>query len=88
MTADAVIGAQYVEKVLTGICLILQTDGLQFSLEDFLSGDSARTRQKLGKIERQLHKTNLFESGFGELLNFTRRRNRVVHGLFADCSVS
>ncbi len=86
VTADAVIGAQYVEKVLTGICLILQTDGLQFSLEDFLSGDSARTRQTLGKIERQLRKTNLFESGFGErLLNFTRRRNRVVHGLFADC---
>jgi hypothetical protein len=85
VTANAVISAQYVERVLNGICLILKTDGLRFSIEDFMSGDAARTRQTLGMIEKQLRKTNLFEPSFSErLLNFTRRRNRVVHGLFAD----
>ena len=85
VTANAVIGAQYVERVLNAICLILNTDGLPFSIEDFMSGDSARTRQTLGMIERQLRTTNLFESSFSERLSrFTRRRNRVVHGLFAD----
>src|ERR1017187_9839186 len=84
-TANAVISAQYTERVFNGICLVLKTEGLQFAVEDFMSGDSARTRQMLGMIEKQLRKTNLFETSFCERLqNFTRRRNRVVHGLFAD----
>lgn len=84
-TANVIIGAQYVERVLNAICLILQTKGLLFSNEDFMSGDSARTRQTLGMIEKQLRKTRLFDSSFSSrIVNFTRRRNRVVHGLFAD----
>jgi hypothetical protein len=84
-TGNAIIGAQYVERVLNAICLILQTDSLRFTLEDFMSGDSSRTRQNLGTISQQLRQTNLFDPGFSErLAEFTRRRNRVVHGLFAD----
>jgi hypothetical protein len=84
-TANAVIGAQYVERVFNGICLMLKTDGLTFSIEDFMSGDAARTRQTLGMIEKQLRNTNLFEPSFSERLqSFTRRRNRIVHGLFVD----
>ena len=85
VTANAIISAQYVEKVFNGICLVLKPEGLRFSIEDFMSGDSARTRQTLGMIKRQLRKTNLFEQSFSDRLSYyTRRRNRVVHGLFAD----
>ena len=85
-TANAVIGAQYVERVLNAICLILNTDGLRFSVEDFMSGDATRTRQTLGMIEKQLRDTDMFEPSFSQrLVGFSRRRNRVVHGLFADC---
>jgi hypothetical protein len=63
VTANAVIGAQYVERVLNAICLVLQTDGLRFSIEDFMSDDASRTRQTLGSIEQQLRKTNLFVRG-------------------------
>lgn len=84
-TANAVTGAQYVERVLNAICLILNTNGLQFSLEDFMSGDASRTRQTLGTIQKQLRKTSLFDRSFSQrLLRFSRRRNRIVHGLFAD----
>ena len=84
VTANAVIHTQYVERVLNAICLILKTDGLQFSTEDFMSGEPARTRQTLGTIEKQLRKTDLFELSFSDrLLTFSRRRNRVVHDLFA-----
>ncbi len=85
VTANAVINAQYVERVFNGICLMLETDGLKFSVEDFMSDDSARTRQTLGMIEKQLSKTSFFEASFSaRLTHFTHRRNRVVHGLFAD----
>lgn len=50
-----------------------------------MSGDAARTLQTLGRIEKQLRRTNIFDLSFSErLLHFARRRNRVVHGLFAD----
>ena len=89
VTANAVIGAQYVERVLNAICLILNTEGLRFSIEDFVSGDASRTRQTLGMIEKQLRDTGLFEPSFGQrMLRFSRRRNRVVHGLFADSFTS
>jgi hypothetical protein len=85
VTANAVIGAQYVERVLNGICMVLETDGLRFTIEDFMSGNAARTRQTLGMIETQLRETSLFEPSFSERLQrFTRRRNLVVHGLFVD----
>jgi hypothetical protein len=84
-TANAVIGAQYVERVLNAICLVLQTRGLKFSLEDFMSGDASRTRQTLGRIQKQLRETRLFNQSFSNrLLRFSRGRNRVVHGLFVD----
>lgn len=84
-TANGIIGAQYVERVLNAICLILQTEGLRFSTEDFMSGDSSRTKQTLGLIGRQLRNAEIFESSFSQRLTvFTQRRNRVVHGLFAD----
>src|SRR2546425_1900410 len=85
VTANAVIRSQYVERVLNGMCLFLRTEGLQFSVEDFMSGDSARTRHTLGEINKQLRRTDLFEPSFSDRLQrFTRRRNRIVHGLFAD----
>src|SRR5579871_2626118 len=85
ITGCAIIGAQYVERVFNAICLALQPEGLRFSIEDFMSGDSSRTRQTLGLIEQQLRKSNLFDLGFSERLQeFARRRNRVVHGLFVD----
>ena len=50
-----------------------------------MSGDSARTRQTLGMIKRELSKTNLFEPSLSDRLSqYVQRRNRVVHGLFAD----
>ena len=50
-----------------------------------MSGDASRTRQTLGMIQKQLSDTDLFEPSFSQrLLKFSRRRNRVVHGLFAD----
>jgi len=85
VTGTAVIRAQYVERVLNGICLLLRTQGLQFSTDDFLSGDASRTRQTLGMIERQMRNTRLFDPHFSDRLQiFTRSRNRIVHGLFAD----
>ena len=85
VTGNAVIGAQYVERVLNALCLILCTKGLRFSLEDFMSGDSRRTRQTLGMIQTQFRETQLFDPSFSERLStFTQRRNRVVHGFFAD----
>ena len=85
VTGTAIIRAQYVERVLNGICMLLGTQGLQFSPDDFLSGDASRTRQTLGMIERQLRNTSLFDAHFSDRLQvFTRRRNRIVHGLFAD----
>lgn len=84
-TASAIIRAQYVERVLNGICLMLGTQGLRFSQEDFLSGDASRLKQTLGMIEHQLRKTNLFDRAFSERLQeFVQRRNRIVHGLWAD----
>ncbi|WP_068817398.1 hypothetical protein [Phormidesmis priestleyi] len=85
VTADAVIACQYVERTFNAICLVLNVDGLQFSVEDFLSNDSSRMRQTLGKIKSQLKSSNCFNSSFCERLSdFNGRRNRVVHGLFAD----
>jgi hypothetical protein len=70
---------------LNGICLLLSAQGLKFSPDDFLSGDASRTRQTLGMIERQLRNTRIFDPHFSERLQvFTRRRNRIVHGLYAD----
>ena len=84
-TANAVIGAQYVERVLNAICSILQTKGLKFTVEDFMSGDSSRTKQTLGMIGKQLHQTHVFDKSFNRrLITFSHRRNRIVHGLFAD----
>jgi hypothetical protein len=84
-TANAVIGAQYVERVLNALCLVLHTKGLQFSLEDFMSGDGTRTRQTLGTIQKQLRQTHLFRPSFIQrLVRFSRRRNRLVHCLFAE----
>ena len=88
-TGNAIIGAQYVERVLNGICLMLRTQGLNFTIGDFLSKDSARTRQTLGDIRKQLNGTNLFKHSFDKrLTQFAQRRNRLVHGLFADTFVS
>ena len=85
VTANAVIACQYVERTFNAICLILNVDGLRFSEADFLSNDSSRTRQTLGKIKRQLEDSNFFDSSFCERLSdFSKRRNRIVHGLFAD----
>jgi hypothetical protein len=85
VTGTAVIRAQYVEHILTAICFLLGTQGLRFSKDDFLSGDSSRTRQTLGMIERQLRNTLIFDPDFSERLQiFTRRRNRIIHGLFVD----
>ena len=85
VTGTAIIRAQYVERVLNGICLLLGTQGLKYSPADFLSGDASRTRQTLGMIERQLRNTRLFDPNFSERLQvFTRCRNRIVHGLYAD----
>ncbi len=85
VTASAVIASQYTERVLNAICLILGSQQVPFSLEDFMSGDSARIRQTLGMIEKSLRSTGFFDPSFSDrLANFTRRRNRVVHGLFAD----
>jgi len=84
-TGTAVIRAQYVEQVLKAICQLMNTRGSRFSTDDFLSGDASRTRQTLGMIERQLRNTHIFDPQFSERLQeFTRRRNRIVHGLFAD----
>ena len=84
-TANAVINSQYVERVLNGICIVLQTKGLRFTIDDFMSGDSKRTRQTLGMIKKQLNDTELLNPSFIErLTQFTQRRNRLVHGLFAD----
>ena len=84
-TGNAVIGAQYVERVLNALCLVLKTRGLRFSLEDFMSGDGTRTRQTLGIIQKQLGQTRLFDRSFIQrLLTFSRRRNRLVHCLFAE----
>jgi hypothetical protein len=85
VTGTAIIRAQYVERVLNAICLLMGTQGLRFSTDDFLSGDASRTRQTLGMIELQLRNTRVFDPHFSERLQeFTRRRNRIVHGLFAD----
>ena len=84
-TANAIIGAQYVERVLNAICSILQTKGLRFTTEDFMSGDSSKTKQTLGMIGTQLRQTHIFDKSFSRRLTvFSKRRNRVVHGLFAD----
>lgn len=88
-TANVIIGTQYVERVLNSIFLVLKTKGLRFTIDDFMSGDSKRTRQTLGTIQRQLNETNLFKPSLGERLSqFTQRRNRVVHSLFADTFLS
>lgn len=88
-TANAIISAQYLERVLNAICLVLKTKGLRFNIDDFMSGDSKKTRQTLGMIQRQLNETELFKPSFIERLSqFTQRRNRVVHGLFADTFLS
>src|SRR5258705_7268305 len=84
-TASAIIRAQYVERVLNGICLMLGTQGLRFSQEDFLSRDASRLKQTLGMIEHQLRKTNLFDSAFSQRLQeFVQRRNRIDHALSED----
>lgn len=85
VTGSAIIRAQYVERVLNAICLMLGIKGLGFTQEDFLSGDSARIRQTLGKIKEQLRNTEIFDTDFIDRLQvFVDRRNRVVHGLYAD----
>jgi|ERR1051325_1252376 hypothetical protein len=84
-TGTAIIRAQYVEHVLKAICQLMNTRGSRLSTDDFLSGDASRTRQTLGMIERELRNTKIFDPQFSERLQeFTRRRNRIVHGLFAD----
>jgi hypothetical protein len=85
VTGSAIIRAQYVERVLNGICLMVGSQGVKFTQEDFLSGDSTRLKQTLGRIHRQLRDTELFDSSFIERLqDFVHRRNRIVHGLYAD----
>jgi len=85
VTGNAIICSQYVERVFNALCLILKTKNLRFTLEDFMSGDSARTRQTLGMIEKEISNTKLFDPSFSDrLTKFVRKRNRVVHGLFAD----
>jgi hypothetical protein len=72
VTGTAVIRAQYVEQVLTAICFLLGTQGLRFSKDDFLSGDSSRTRQTLGMIERQLRNTKLFGPDLASAFRYSR----------------
>ena len=84
-TANAIIGAQYLERVLNAICSILQTKGLRFTTENFMSGDASKTKQTLGMIGIQLRRTHIFDKSFSQRLTvFSKRRNRFVHGLFAD----
>ena len=54
VTGNAIICSQYVERVFNALCLILKTKNLRFTLEDFMSGYSARTRQTLGMIEKEI----------------------------------
>jgi hypothetical protein len=84
-TGSAVIRAQYVERVLNAICFMLGTKGLKFNQEDFLSGDATRLKQTLGLIKAQLRESKVFDDKFiDRLQEFTRRRNRLIHGLYAD----
>jgi hypothetical protein len=85
VTARAIISAQYVERVFNGICIILKPKGLRYSINDFMSGDSSKTKQTLGRMKKELRKTKLFEPSFSDRLSkYVQRRNRIVHGLFAD----
>lgn len=84
-TGSAIIGAQYVERVFNGICLILDIESLPFDLYDFNSGDSSRMRQTLGAMKQRIADTDFFSDSFiARMSEFVRRRNRVVHGLFSD----
>lgn len=85
VTGNAIITSQYVERVFKFFCVILSTKGIKFSIDDILSGDSTKTRITLGTIEKGLSGTKLFDQNFSKRLSkFVRKRNRIVHGLFAD----
>lgn len=84
-TGSAIIRAQYVEHVLKSICLMLGIEGLGFTEADLLSGDSSRVKQTLGRSKDHLRNTNIFNEAFIERLQiYVNRRNRLVHGLYAD----
>ncbi len=86
VTGSAVIAAQYVERVLSGVCLALGAKGLKLTMEDWLSGDSSRTRNMLGDIRRQLGGTFITDEAFCDRVSqFAFRRNRIIHGFFIDC---
>lgn len=85
ITGNAIITSQYVERVFKFFCVILEAKGIQFKVDDILSGDSTKTRITLGTIEKKLSGTKLFDKSFSKRLSkFVRKRNRIVHGLFAD----
>jgi len=85
VTASAIISAQYVEKVFKYICLLINPNSFKFTLEDIMSGDNAKTRQTLGMINRKLCNSTMLDSSFSERFSeYIQRRNRVVHGLFAE----
>ncbi len=84
-TGSAIIRAQYVERVLNSVCLMLGIEGLGFTKADWLSGDSSRIKQTLGRIKYKLSDTKIFDQNFIDRLQiYVERRNRLVHGLYAD----
>ena len=85
VTGNAVIAAQYVERVFNGICLALKIERLPFDSEDLNSGDSSRMRQTLGAMKRRIADTQRFKDSFIDRVSeFVTRRNKLVHGLFCD----
>ena len=81
----AIITSQYVEMLFKFFCVVLKIKGVNFTVDDILSGDSTKARITLGAIEKGLSGTKLFDQNFSDRLSrFVRKRNRIVHGLFAD----
>ncbi len=89
VTASAIISAQYVEKVYKYLCLILLPDKVKFTFEDMMSGDSTKTRQTLGMINKKLGNSQALDSSFSDRFSeYIRRRNRIVHSLFSETFTS